>query len=167
MSAVTAFAGVGSNVEPERNLQLAVAELQKRFGELELSPVYRSPAVGFDGPDFLNLVAAFRTTLAPAAIVREFNDIHELAGRERAANPFTSRTIDIDLLMYGDLVSDEPQLPRGDVLDYAFALKPLSDIAPDTRHPRTGRTLGEHWNEMRDKVSALTVVDVRLGEEDA
>lgn len=167
MHAATAFAGIGSNLEPERNLRLAVAELRKRFGELELSPVYRSRAVGFDGPDFLNLVAAFRSTLEPVALVREFDEIHGLAGREREANPFTSRPIDIDLLIYGDLVSVEPPLPRDDVLRYAFALKPLSDIAPRFRHPVSGRTLREHWRDMRDEAPELALVDLRLGEVDA
>ncbi len=147
-SRVRALVGLGSNLERSKNLRLGVAELRERFGPLLLSPVYRSPAVGFDGPDFYNLVAAFDTDQAPDELVAVFEDIHRRAGRDRRRERLSSRTLDIDLLLYGDCVQDEPPLPRDDVLEYAFVLKPLVDIAPELRHPVSGRTLLDHWRDM-------------------
>ncbi len=147
-SRVRALVGLGSNLERSKNLRLGVAELRERFGPLLLSPVYRSPAVGFDGPDFYNLVAAFDTDQAPDELVAAIEDIHRRAGRDRRGERLSSRTLDIDLLLYGDCVQDEPPLPRDDVLEYAFVLKPLVDIAPELRHPVSGRTLLDHWRDM-------------------
>ena len=154
------FAGIGSNVEPERNLQLAVRELAARYGLLRLSPVYRNPAVGFDGPDFLNLVAGFETDETPLQLVSEFERIHDLAGRVRDSEAFSSRPLDIDLLLYGERVATEPPLPRADVLDYAFVLKPLSDLEPTLCHPVTGKTYAEHWAGFAADTASLTRVPV-------
>jgi 2-amino-4-hydroxy-6-hydroxymethyldihydropteridine diphosphokinase len=143
------YLGLGSNIDPVGNLELAVAELRRRFGEVELSPVYRGPAIGFEGDDFLNLVVGLQTERAPQAILQEIDEIHGLARRERGGDRLQPRTLDIDLLLYGQVVVDEPgrELPRPDVLEYAFVLRPLADIAPAFRHPVTGRTIAEHWHE--------------------
>lgn len=157
------YAGIGSNLHPERNLRVAADELRRRFGEVTLSPVYRNKAVGFKGPDFLNLVAGFKSDQEPAALVDAFNEIHVLAGRTRGCDRFVSRALDIDLLLYGDLQAQEPPLPRDDVLRYAFALKPLCDIAPDLVHPQTRRRLLDHWDEMKAGDPGLTLIDLDLG----
>lgn len=159
------YVGLGSNIEPRENLRLGVAELERRFGPLELSPVYRNPAVGFDGPDFWNLAAAFESAETPASLVAQFQAIHDLAGRNRQAGGLVSRTLDIDLLMVGDVVQDDPPLPRADILDYAFVLKPLSDLAPALEHPLTGRTMREHWQAVDDG-RELERVAVELREPD-
>lgn len=142
------YLGLGSNIEPEANLRLGVRELRRRFGPLTLSPTYKSRSVGFDGEDFLNLVAAFDGEHSPAEIVEQLEEIHTLAGRVRENERFLSRTLDIDLLLVGDLVTDGPptRLPRADVLECAFVLKPLVDIAPDLVHPVSRKTMEEHWN---------------------
>lgn len=139
--------GLGSNVDPEKNLKLGVRSLRDRYGDLDISPVYRNAAVGFDGGDFLNLVVGFDSDDAPEAINREIDTIHARAGRRRGAERFSSRPLDIDLLLYDDLVCDRPgcRLPREDVLEYAFVLKPLADVAPDLVHPVTGKAIREHW----------------------
>lgn len=160
----TAYAGIGSNLERKRNLRRCVAGLRERFGDVRLSAVYRNAAVGFDGPDFYNLVACFETTLSPAALVEIFEALHRDAGRERGSERFASRTLDVDLLLYDDLVCDSPALPRPDVLEQAFVLKPLVEIAPGLRHPVSGRTLAEHWDEMRAASPRLERVEVRLGD---
>ena len=143
----TIYLGLGSNVDPDQNLRLGLDELRRRFGKLVISPTYRSAAVGFDGDDFLNLVVSAESDADPVAIRDELEDIHRLAGRQRNEERFSSRTLDIDLLLAGDLVTEGPpiRLPRTDVLDYAYVLKPLADIAPDVRHPETGQTFLEHW----------------------
>ena len=143
------FLGVGSNIEPEAHLRLAVRELRRRFGPLEISPVYESAAVGFEGDDFLNMVVGLETLLPPPEILRAIAEIHALAGRRPASGALASRELDIDLLLYDGLVIDEGKLhvPRSDVLKYSFVLRPLADVAPDFVHPVTGRSFAEHWRE--------------------
>jgi len=162
--AVRVFLGVGSNVEPEANLSLCIRELRRRYGELLLSPVYRNKPVGFDGADFLNLVVGLETHLPPATLQADIESIHALAGRTRGGERFSSRPLDIDLLLYGDQVSDEPgyRVPRSDVLRYSFVLRPLADIVPDLVHPVTGRTLAWHWAEFDDAAHPLDAVDLPL-----
>lgn len=153
------YLGLGSNVDAERNLRLALAELRRTYGALDVSPVYRSAPVGFEGPDFLNLVAALETDDGPERISERVEAIHRLAGRRREAGRFVARSLDIDLLLYDDLVRAEPpRLPRRDVLDYAFVLRPLLDIAPDLVHPVTGRPLAAHWEAFDRDSQPLTRV---------
>lgn len=149
------YLGLGSNLAPRENLRLAVRELERRFGLARLSPVYRSAAVGFDGADFFNAVAIVRTTKSAAEIVAELEEIHELAGRERGETAFMSRTLDIDLLLYGDAIIEESRVPRDDVLAFAFVLGPLADIAPDLVHPVSGKTIAAHWAEFDRDASPL------------
>ena len=142
------YLGLGSNIDPEDSIVFAVAELRRRFGDLALSPVYKAPAIGFESPDFLNLVAGIDTDLSPLELLASIEEIHTLAGRERdATDKWVARALDIDLLTYDDLVDPERpvRVPRGDILEYAFVLRPLSELAPDACHPVTGRTYAEHW----------------------
>ncbi|MDJ0759406.1 MAG: 2-amino-4-hydroxy-6-hydroxymethyldihydropteridine diphosphokinase [Woeseiaceae bacterium] len=156
----TIYLGLGSNVDPQRNLRFGLDELRRRFGELVISPTYQSAAVGFDGDDFLNLVVSTESDADPETLRDELEDIHRLAGRQRNEERFSSRTLDIDLLLAGDLVTDGPpiRLPRTDVLEYAYVLRPLADIAPDVRHPETGRTFLEHWQGFDQDSQPLTEV---------
>jgi 2-amino-4-hydroxy-6-hydroxymethyldihydropteridine diphosphokinase len=160
------YLGLGSNVEPEKYLQLAIRELCLRFGVLEMSNIYRSQAVGFDGDDFLNLVLRIDADVTPEEMHQAIEEIHRVAGRQRGESRFSARTLDIDLLLYDDLVLDAGpiRVPRADILKYSFVLGPLAEIASDLRHPETGRLITEHWAEF-DKnrhplvaVSANTVV---------
>lgn len=156
------FLGLGSNIEPEAHLELAVAELSRRYGRVSLSRVYRSRAIGFDGPDFLNMVARLETRKSPRRITAGIESIHRLAKRERNGDGFHSRTLDIDLLLYDGLIVNEPglELPRPDVLQYAFVLRPLAELAPALTHPLTGRTLAEHWRELEPFAPPLSPVEV-------
>lgn len=158
------FAGLGSNIDPEDNLHLGVRELRARYGDLQLSAVYRSKSVGFDGDDFLNLVARFETEASPESICKEIEHIHELAGRDRNDGKWSARPLDIDLLLYDDLVvNDKPvRIPRNDVLEYSFVLRPLAELAPEYRHPVTGKTMREHWQEFDAASHPLEVVGVIL-----
>ena len=143
------YLGLGSNQSPEENLQLAVRELQERFGELAISKVYRSAAVGFDGEDFLNLVVGLQTEASPMTICENIESIHNLSGRIRSSDKWESRPLDIDLLLYNDLIIDERpvRVPREDVLRYSFVLRPLAELVPGLVHPQTGRTMLQHWQE--------------------
>lgn len=160
----TAYFSLGSNVEPEENLRLAVRELERRCGPLALSPVYRNQAVGFVGPEFLNLVARCDTELPLSALITAVHAVHELAGRQRGTERFADRTLDVDVLMYGRLTGrhEDLELPRSDVLDYAFVLKPLADLAPDDTHPCTGLSFGEHWAAFAGPSGDLRRVELRF-----
>ena len=154
------FVGIGSNVEPEQHVRMAVALLRERFGKLRLSPVYRNRAVGFEGQDFLNLVAAFDTLLGVTESGTALDEIEVRCGRQRGAARFAPRSLDLDLLLYGDELSEQPPLPRPEILRYDFVLKPLADLAPSRQHPVTGRSYAEHWAEFKDRQGKLIPVDL-------
>jgi 2-amino-4-hydroxy-6-hydroxymethyldihydropteridine diphosphokinase len=158
------YLGLGSNIDAEKNLRLAVNELRRLFGEVRVSPVYRSAALGFEGPDFLNLVVALGTEMSPFELVEHVERIHAMAGRTRGRDKYSSRPLDIDLLLYGDRIDPEPplRLPRRDILEHSFVMRPLADIAPDFVHPVTGKTIGDHWREFDRGSHALTRVDLIL-----
>ncbi|MDX1516333.1 MAG: 2-amino-4-hydroxy-6-hydroxymethyldihydropteridine diphosphokinase [Woeseiaceae bacterium] len=158
------YLGLGSNVEPVENLRLGVGELRRRYGVIDLSPVYRSAALGFKGDDFLNLVAAMSTRDSPQAIHAQIEQIHDRSGRVRGSKRFASRPLDIDILLYGDRILTTPRfdIPRADVLDYSFVLRPLADLAPSLVHPETGRTMAEHWAEFDAERHPVTRVNVIL-----
>lgn len=161
------YLGLGSNVEPRRYLRMGIRELGQLFGVLELSNVYKSKAVGFDGADFLNLVVGLESNLSPQEIHERIEKLHILAGRQRGESRYSPRTLDIDLLLYDDLVIDAAPivLPRADVLKYSFVLGPLAEIAPDLRHPQTGRPIAEHWAEFAKDSHPLEVADLAESDE--
>ena len=153
------YVGLGSNVDRERMLRQAVAALRAQFGEVELSPVYDSAAVGFDGSNFLNLVAAFDSDLEAGEIVAIFHRIEDELGRDRSLPKFASRPIDLDLLLYGEQVIDIPGIctPRPEILENAFVLRPLQDLAPELHYPQDGATLAELWRGMEPQAPRLEV----------
>lgn len=160
----TVYVSLGSNMDAEAKLRLGLEQLRSRYGELHVSPVYRNEAVGFEGDDFLNLVASFESDAEPAAICEAISAIHELAGRVRGAGKWEARPLDIDLLLYDELVREEGpvRVPREDVLKYSFVLRPLAELAPDLVHPLTGRTMLDHWQEFDASSHPLEVVGVHL-----
>lgn len=142
-----AYLSLGSNVEPARHLRAAIAALRERFGEVVVSPVYRTAAVGFAGDAFLNAAAVLESDLGPHALNDWLHALEDAHGRERGGPRFGPRTLDLDLVFYDDLSLEGPghlQLPRAE-LRHAFVLKPLADIAPDYVHPRLGRPLAALW----------------------
>ena len=107
--------------------------------------MYESPAKGFSGPPFLNLVLSFRTDETPETILKVLSGLEAVAGRDRSGGKFASRTLDLDLLLYGDRIDAALKLPHPDIERYAFVLKPLADLAPGLRHPVSGATMAELW----------------------
>lgn len=142
----TVYLGIGSNTKPARNLLLAISELGRRFELKAVSTVYRNKPVGFDGDDFLNAVVCVETTKSPAQTAAELEAIHAMTGRKRGADPFVARTLDIDLLLYGQEIIKSRRIPRDDILLYSFVLRPLAEIAPDLVHPVTSRSMSWHWH---------------------
>jgi 2-amino-4-hydroxy-6-hydroxymethyldihydropteridine diphosphokinase len=148
--AATAYIGLGSNIEPEANLRAAVTLLvaSPDVRVTALSPVYRTPPWGpVPQAHFLNAAAALETALAPEALLDALLGIETQRGRDRSpqAVRWGPRTLDLDLLLYGDVVLDTARLivPHPRLAERAFALVPLCDLAPGLRHPVLGRTLRE------------------------
>ena len=156
------FVGIGSNVRPEAHVQLALNELESRFAPIIVSPIYRNPAVGFDGADFLNLVVGFITVMKVPALMEVLHELERRCGRQRSEERWGPRTLDLDLLIYGEDVRDAPPIPRADVLKRAFVLRPLADIAPENRHPVNGKTFAELWACFPGESGSLS--EVRLPE---
>jgi len=152
------YLSIGSNRRPEEYLKFGVSELARRSALKIASSVYRNRAMGFEGDDFLNAVVCIETTKSPGAICVELDEIHLLAGRQRDSDPLVSRTLDIDLLLYDQLILNEPpvRVPRDDVLEYSFVLRPLAEIAPAYVHPVTGKTIAWHWAEFDAESHPLT-----------
>jgi 2-amino-4-hydroxy-6-hydroxymethyldihydropteridine diphosphokinase len=141
------FLSIGSNIDREVHIPSALEELERRFGPVTTSSIYETESVGFEGPPFHNLVAAFSTELPVQQIAGILAEIEERHGRTRECKKFSSRTLDLDLILYGDLVLQEGKLnlPRPEITRYAFVLEPLAEIAPDGRHPVTGERYADLW----------------------
>lgn len=159
-----AYLSLGSNLEPETNLRSAAAALRERFGAVRFSPVYRVPAVGFEGPDFLNAAAVIESDLDPYVLDAWLHALEDLQGRRRDVPRFSSRTLDIDIVFYDDLVLRGPgnlELPRPE-LRHAFVLKPLMDLAPDFRDPVSQHSLRELWAAHPDHAAPPERIDLAL-----
>ena len=139
------YLSFGSNIDREHNIRSGLDALARHFPQLLLSPVYESSAVGFDGEAFLNLVVAIDTELSVGGLSAMLRAIEADHGRTRGEKKFASRTLDIDILTYGDAVGviDGVELPRDEILKHAFVLKPLADIAPEERHPLLQKNYAE------------------------
>ena len=158
----TAYLGIGSNLDAGRNISSAIAALSEFFESVEFSPVYRASAVGFEGGDFINLVARVETAMAPLELkgwLHELEDRHE---RARDVPKFSDRTLDIDILLYDDLwlLSPELEIPRFEILEAAYVLQPLANLAPDLVHPVARKTFAQLWSAFPASDSELT--EIRL-----
>ena len=143
------FVAAGSNVQPEAALRTALDALERIYGPLKVSPAYRNKAVGFEGDDFINLVVGFATSDALPEVRRKLQQVETLCGRPPNAPKWAPRTMDLDILLYGGVVSTEPGLllPRPDLIKRPYMLKPMADVAPDVVHPTLHRTMKQLWDE--------------------
>jgi 2-amino-4-hydroxy-6-hydroxymethyldihydropteridine diphosphokinase len=144
------YVAAGSNIEPLRNLRLALDALHEMYTPLAVSPAYRNRAVGFEGADFINLVVGFTTAQTPHEVRERLHAVEALCGRPRDAPRWAPRSMDLDILLHGALISSEPGLvlPRPDLLRRAYMLKPLADLAPNLLHPTSGRTMAQLWQDL-------------------
>ncbi|MCL1138813.1 2-amino-4-hydroxy-6-hydroxymethyldihydropteridine diphosphokinase [Shewanella pneumatophori] len=154
------FISLGSNIEPERHLKAALIDLDYHFDELELSSVFESEAVGFDGTNFLNMVVAAQTEMSIEQVVSCFKQIEQDHGRVKGAKKFAPRTLDIDLLLYDDVVSTLPiELPRAEILYNAFVLWPLAEIAPSLNHPVVQQSYQTLWDNYDKQQQSLWPIE--------
>ena len=154
------YVSVGSNIDREQNIEAALQSLKEQYGALQLSSVYESDAVGFDSEPFYNLVLGFKTDEPPQTVQAELHRIEDRLGRQRTG-ALSARTLDLDLLVYDDVVMSEGKLilPREDITRYAFVLGPLAEIAGTQRHPVSGECYADMWAAFDDSRQPLTRVD--------
>lgn len=146
-AAIEAFVALGSNIDPEQHLARAARALRQRFADVRFSACYRNRAFGFEGPDFINAVAAFTTALPIAELLATLRAIESASGRGAADPKWGPRAIDLDLLLYGEQVAGGPgyTVPRPDLTRRVYMLGPLAELAPQRRLPPEGPTFAELW----------------------
>lgn len=156
------YISIGSNIEAERHLRLAIAALRKHYGDLQLSSVYESEAVGFDGDNFLNMVVGLDTDEEVHSVVQSLRQIEDRHGRIRSGPRFSARTLDLDLLLYDDLVvkEDALDLPRGEITQNAFVLWPLAEIAPEIMHPVEQQPMAAIWQSFNKESQKLWPITI-------
>ncbi|MFZ0870880.1 MAG: 2-amino-4-hydroxy-6-hydroxymethyldihydropteridine diphosphokinase [Rhodanobacter sp.] len=141
------YLSLGSNREPQRYLVAAIAALREHFGDITVSPAYRSKAMGFAGADFVNLAVGLDTDLSPSALNDWLHALEDRHDRRRDVPRYSDRTLDLDIVFYDALITQGAghlQIPREE-LKHAFVLRPIADIAPDFRHPVSGLSMAELW----------------------
>ncbi|MEM9057458.1 MAG: 2-amino-4-hydroxy-6-hydroxymethyldihydropteridine diphosphokinase [Pseudomonadota bacterium] len=161
-AAVTVYVSAGSNVDPAANLATSLELMRERFGPLAVSTVYRNAAEGFEGDDFLNLVAGFETTASAREVAAALREIESACGRARDVPKFSDRTLDLDMLLYGDHVirNDAVSVPREEMLERVFMLQPLAELAGFRRHPETGVALATLWERFDGPPHAMQPVSL-------
>ena len=155
MKKVKVYVGIGSNIDKIRNIKGCLTHLKHFFSEIRISPIYQSKAVGMEGEDFYNLVVRFETSLGIEALEYKLREIEYRFGRKRNQPPHTSRTLDIDLLLFGNLVCEKHNVPRDDITNYIFVLKPLCDLEPDLIHPIRHEKISILWKKFDKSLQVI------------
>lgn len=146
---VEAFIGVGSNVDPEKNILSALPEIESRVEVLAASRFYLNPALSPDRrelPPFVNGVLKVRTGIAPYDLkYGVLRNVEKKVQRKRTGDRYGPRTLDLDLLVYGDVEvdSDGLKLPDPDIGVQPFWIVPLAEMTPDLRPPNTSLSIAE------------------------
>ena len=158
------FVGIGSNIDREKNITSCIDILRGLYGEVITSPVYETESMGFDGPNFYNLVSCFETDESIYDLKINLNKIENDHGRHFNETKFSSRTLDIDILYYDDLVlsDDKVQIPRKEICEYDFVLKPLMDLVPEFIHPVHNISHKEIMDKIKIKNQIISIINMDL-----
>lgn len=156
------YVAAGSNVDPIANLRRALDALSRHYPGLRRSRAWRNAAVGFDGDDFVNLVVGFETSDDVQLVLQHLYEAEALCGRGRDAPKWAPRAMDLDVLLYGSMVCNEPGLvlPRPDLVRRAYMLGPAAELAPDLVHPTLGIPLGDLWSRFDQSAHPMQPVDI-------
>jgi len=151
------YLSLGSNTDAPYHISACVNALRNNFLVLDISQVYESEAVGFDGDNFLNLVVLIETDLGVGELSTWLKALEDRYGRDRSAARFSGRTLDVDILTYDDVVGeiDGVLLPRDEILTNAFVLKPLAEIAPKVMHPKLSKSYQSLWDSYDQSAQKL------------
>jgi len=143
------YISIGSNIDKDKNILASLKALEHVFGKLAVSSVYESEPVGFFGDTFYNLVVGFDSDLDVKIVAKHLRQIELDQGRTRDCKKFSSRTLDLDLILYGDLILSDGrlQIPRDEIERYAFVLEPLAELAGDLQHPVSHISYAELWEK--------------------
>ena len=168
---LTAYIALGGNIPsrmgpPEETLVAAVARLQLLGRVTARSSLYSTEPVGYaDQPRFVNAVVALETDLQPRALLERLLDIEKEFGRDRATGiPNGPRSLDLDIVLYGEHTINEPglEIPHPRLAERAFVLVPISEIAPQIRDSRSGKTMTQLLDSLRDQDKSDTNAVVSL-----
>ena len=156
------YVAAGSNVEPIANLRRALGVLAAHYPGLRVSRAWRNRAVGFEGDDFVNLAVGFETCDDVRTMLGRLHEAEAACGRARNAPKWAPRSMDLDILLYGDMVCDEPGLvlPRPDLTRRAYMLGPMAELAPDLMHPLERATMAELWSRFDRDAHPMETVDL-------
>lgn len=159
----TVFVSVGSNIEREKNIRLGVDALRDCYGALQLSSVYQSRAVGFAGDDFYNMVLNFESDLPVTVVAATLREIEMRYGRVRCCEKFSARTLDLDILLFGDedYRGEGIDIPRAEIETNAHVLQPLAELVPKQIHPPSGVSYQQLWQQFKAPEQSLWVVPFR------
>ena len=157
----TVYLGIGSNVDAHDKIGAGLDALSERFGDIAISPFYRSRSFGFDGNDFINLVVSVETTLQPLELKEYLKKLEAGHGRRRDVPRFSDRTLDVDILLYGDLwlVAPALELPRPEIYTASYVLRPLAELSPGLADPVSGETFTQLWAAFPDKEDGLEPIE--------
>ena len=156
------FLGLGSNLDREKNIRAGLLALKDIFGDLKLSQIYESESVGFKGSNFYNLVVSLQTDLTIAELSDTLKKIEDKNGRLHTGPKYSPRTLDIDILTYGDFVGVEAgvELPRAEITENAFVLLPLAELAPNELHPALKKSYAELWASYDQNAQVLWKINL-------
>lgn len=143
----TIFIGIGSSIDRENYIQQGISLLHKHFGEVKLSSVFESEAVGFTGGNFYNLVAQLKSDLSAEQVIAKLKMIEVQLGRPEKTIKFAPRTLDLDILLYDQLVDKSLNIPRTEIIENAFVLQPLAELAPQLLHPLLNESYENLWSQ--------------------
>lgn len=145
----TGFISIGSNIDKEIHIPSSLTALNKQFKKTIVSSLYETEAVGFEGDNFHNLIVQFDSLLDARSVAKTLRLIELDHGRTRDSRKYAARTLDLDLILYGDQIINDGrlQIPRDEIERYAFVLEPLAEIAPDFLHPISRVSYAQLWEQ--------------------